>query len=123
MDMRTLSESELEVMNVIWSRGEPVSVSELLEHFSDTKGWKTTTIATFADRLIKKGFLSVEKKKNVKHYTPLISRESYDSSLARQFIDTAYNGSAVNMFVSLWEGKEISRGEIDEIRKWIDSLK
>ena len=123
MDIQTLSGSELEVMNVIWDKGAPVSVSELLEHFSDTKGWKTTTIATFAVRLINKGFLSVEKIKNVKYYTPLISRERYDSGLARKFIDTAYNGSAMNMFVSLWDGKEITREEIDEIRRWIDGLK
>ena len=123
MELQTLSEAELEVMNAIWDKRSPVSVSELLEHFSKTKGWKTTTIATFAVRLINKGFLSVEKKKNVKYYTPLISRERYESGIARKFIDTAYNGSAVNMFVSLWDGKEISREEIDEIRKWIDGLK
>lgn len=123
MEFQTLSESELEVMNAIWDKGAPVSVSELLEHFSETKGWKTTTIATFAVRLINKGFLSVEKIKNVKYYTPLISRERYDSGLARKFINTAYNGSAMNMFVSLWDGKEITREEIDEIRQWIDGLK
>jgi predicted transcriptional regulator len=123
MDIQTLSESEFDVMNAIWDKGAPTSVSELLEYFSDTKGWKTTTIATFAVRLINKGFLSVEKIKNVKYYTPLISRERYDSGLARKFIDTAYNGSAMNMFVSLWDGKEITRDEIDEIRKWIDGLK
>lgn len=122
MDIQTLSEAELEVMNAIWDKGSPVSVSELLGHFSDTKGWKTNTIATFAERLINKGFLSVEKVKNVKRYTPLISRERYDSGLARKFINTAYNGSAMNMFVSLWDGKEISREEIDEIREWIDGL-
>ncbi|MBQ9385206.1 MAG: BlaI/MecI/CopY family transcriptional regulator [Ruminiclostridium sp.] len=123
MDIQTLSDSELEVMNAIWDKDAPVSVSELLKHFSETKGWKTTTIATFAVRLINKGFLSVEKRKNVKYYTPLISRERYDSGLARKFIDTAYNGSAMNLFVSLWDGKEITREEIDEIRRWIDELK
>ena len=29
----------------------------------------------------------------------------------------------MNMFMSLWDGKEITREEIDEIRKWIDDLK
>ena len=123
MEFQTLSESEFEVMNAIWDKGAPISVSELLAHFADTKGWKTNTIATFADRLINKGFLSVEKIRNVKYYSPLISKERYESGLARKFINTAYNGSAMNMFVSLWDGNELSREEIDEIRKWIDGLK
>ena len=123
MEFQTLSESEFEVMNAIWDKGAPISVSELLVHFAGTKGWKTNTIATFADRLINKGFLSVEKIRNVKYYSPLISKERYESGLARKFINTAYNGSAMNMFVSLWDGNELSREEIDEIRKWIDGLK
>ena len=38
MDIQTLSDSELEVMNAIWDKGARVSVWERLEYFSDKKG-------------------------------------------------------------------------------------
>ena len=122
MELKTLSGSELEIMTVLWESESPMSVSELLERFALSKGWKVTTVSTFVTRLKDKGFLTVGKGRGAKVYFPSISKEQYDLSLAKNVIDTSFNGSAVSMVVSLWDGKAISREELEQLRGWIDKL-
>ena len=59
---QSLSESEMEIMRVIWDAGSPVTAAELLELFAH-KGWKIQTVSTFLSRLVEKGVLSVERRK------------------------------------------------------------
>ena len=58
---QSLSESEMEIMRVIWDAGEPVTAAWLLEVFAH-KGWKIQTVSTFLSRLVEKGVLSVERR-------------------------------------------------------------
>ena len=55
-----LSETEAELMQVIWECDHPVTSSELLRIFAEEKGkqWKGQTISTFLSRLVDKGVLS-----------------------------------------------------------------
>ena len=43
---QSLSESEMEIMRVIWDAGEPVTAAWLLEVLAH-KGWKIKTVSTF----------------------------------------------------------------------------
>ncbi len=117
-----LSDSELEVMNAIWKMDSPVSVSQLVRHFAIKKGWKTQTVSTFAARLVNKGFLTVQKIKNANFFSPKLSKADYENGLVIDLINTAYNGSVKNLFVSLVDGKAISQNELDEIRQWLSEL-
>lgn len=123
MKKQILSGSELEVMNAIWEMEAPISVSQLIEHFAAEKGWKSQTISTFAARLVGKGFLTVQKIKNANLYSPTLTKKDYENKMARDLIDTAYNGSVKNLFAALVDGNEISQSELEEIRKWLSELK
>lgn len=122
MNKQILSDSELEVMNAIWEMDSPVSISQLIERFAPKKGWKTQTVSTFAARLVNKDFLTVQKIKNTNFYFPKLSKADYENKLARDLIDTAYNGSVKNLFVSLVDGNAISQSELEEIRQWLSEL-
>ena len=43
---QSLSESEMEIMRVIWDTGAPITAAQLLELFAH-KGWKIQTVSTF----------------------------------------------------------------------------
>ena len=47
-----ISDSEWEVMNVVWSRA-PVAASDIVEELSARKGWHARTIRTLLDRLVR----------------------------------------------------------------------
>lgn len=53
-----ISETEMEIMRIIWDKGEKMTTSELAEKLPDKK---LTTISTLAGRLIDKGCLKSKK--------------------------------------------------------------
>ncbi|MCM1335947.1 MAG: BlaI/MecI/CopY family transcriptional regulator [Bacteroides sp.] len=118
-----LSEAELLVMNAVWEKGAPATVAELVAYFAETKGWKVQTVATFAGRLVEKGYLTREKGKGANTYSATLSKTAYHSRLSRRLINSAYGGSVKNMVASLLDDEGITRGELDELKRWLDGLK
>ncbi|MGI6066612.1 MAG: BlaI/MecI/CopY family transcriptional regulator [Bacillota bacterium] len=120
-NFQKMSETEMEVMQVIWEVGRPVITSELLGIFSQDKGkkWKGQTIATFLARLIEKGILMItEKNGRVNTYAPRMSPEEYRSQEAKSLLETLYDGSVKNFLATLYDGKELTKNEIAELRRW-----
>ena len=56
--MKNISESELEVMQVLWKNGESTSI-EIINEITKKKDWKNNTIMTLVSRLVKKEFVEI----------------------------------------------------------------
>ena len=62
--MELMSDSEKEIMRLIWDHGGTMTISELLDQIEQTDhDWKRTTVRTFISRLIDKGMLISHKNK------------------------------------------------------------
>ena len=68
MSISKLPNSELQVMQYIWSQNKKLSSKEIIIEMSEENGWKQTTTLTVLSRLIKKEFLSVEKIGRYSYY-------------------------------------------------------
>lgn len=110
-----ISDAELEVMKVIWSKNKPITSLDIVEAFED-KGWKKTTIGTFLTRLVEKGALSAEKQGKLYYYTPLVSQRDYRKFQTKSLISNLYGGSIKDFAVSLFEEQTISDEELKELR-------
>jgi len=120
-NFQKLSETEMEVMQIIWESAHPITSSELLDIFAKKKGkeWKGQTIATFLARLIEKGVLtSTRKHGRTNMYSPCISPEEYHSKEAKSLLEKLYEGSVKNFLATLYDGKELSKDEVTELRRW-----
>lgn len=120
-NFQKLSETEMEVMQIIWECGHPITSSELLDIFAEKKGkeWKGQTIATFLARLVEKGVLmSTKKQGRTNIYSPLISPEEYRSKEAKSLLETLYEGSVKNFLATLYDGKELTKDDVTELRRW-----
>lgn len=116
-----LSETEMEVMQIIWERGYPITSSELLGIFSEEKGkdWKGQTIATFLARLVEKGVLiSTRKQGRTNIYSPSISQEEYRSQEAKSLLEKLYEGSVKNFLATLYDGEKLTKNDVAELRSW-----
>ena len=69
-----ISDSELEVMKLLWQAGDALPVTEIREALQRSRGWEATTVKTLVSRLVSKGALLQEKRK-VFYYSPAISQE------------------------------------------------
>lgn len=119
-EFQKLSETEMEVMEVIWGLDHPVTSSELLTIFSESKGkdWKGQTIATFLARLVDKGVLLAKKQGRANSYTPRLSPNGYKKWEAQSVLDVMYKGSVKNFLATLYDGENMSKEDISDLKKW-----
>lgn len=110
-----ISDSELEVMRLLWEAGTPLPISDIRIALQQRKGWEPTTVKTLVNRLLSKEVLSQEKR-NVFFYRPLLSQEDYKQWATARLIDKLYRGSARNLVAALVNSESLSKGDIQELR-------
>ncbi|MCM3131384.1 BlaI/MecI/CopY family transcriptional regulator [Paenibacillus polysaccharolyticus] len=114
------SETELELMEVIWSCTPPVTSSELLDLFKEKgKAWKAQTISTFLSRLVDKGALTVTRQGRTNYYEPLLLPEDYKLQKTKTVLDGLYQGSVKNLVSAMYDGDKLSEEDIAELKQWL----
>lgn len=118
-EFQKVTETEMQIMEVIWEMNRPVKSNELLHLFSKTKGkeWKGQTIATFLSRLVNKGILSMERVGKSNIYTTRMSLKEYKKREAQSVLDTMYQGSVNNFLATLYDEK-VTPEELTKLQKW-----
>jgi len=111
-----ISDSELEVMKLLWQSGDAMPVTVIREELQRTKGWEATTIKTLVSRLLGKGVIGQEKR-GVYYYFPLISEKEYNGWATGRLIDRLYRGSAKNLVAALVDSRGLTQADIAELRE------
>ena len=110
-----ISDSELEVMRVLWEAGDALPIPEIRRSLQSSKGWEATTIKTLVQRLCAKGVLAQEKR-NVFYYSPLVSEQEYNDWATGDLIRRLYRGSAKELVAALVRSDGLSKSDVDELR-------
>ena len=110
-----ISDSELEVMRVLWRAGDALPVTDIRETLQKSRGWEATTVKTLVSRLVTKGVLKQEKR-GVFYYSPLISEAEYNDWATHDLISRVYHGSARDLVAALVRSDGLTQSDIDELR-------
>ena len=110
-----ISDSELEVMRVLWEAGDALPITELRQTLRERKGWEATTVKTLVQRLVGKGVLEQEKRK-VFYYRPLVSE--YGDWAVSGMVRRLFRGSAKALVATLVQSEELSDADIAELREY-----
>ena len=110
-----ITDSELEVMRVLWEAGDALPITEIRRSLQQRKGWEATTIKTLVQRLSAKGVLEQEKR-NVFYYLPLVSEQEYNDWATGDLIRKLYRGSAKELVAALVRSDGLSKSDVDELR-------
>ena len=110
-----ISDSELEVMKLLWRAEDALSSTEIREELQKTMGWGATTIKTLISRLLGKEVIAQEKRQ-VFYYRALVSEKEYNSWATGRLINRLYRGSAKNLVAALVDSDGLSPEDIDELR-------
>jgi predicted transcriptional regulator len=106
-----LGELEQAVMDVLWSRDEPVTVREVLASLSGRE-LAYTTVMTVLDRLARKGLVRRELDGRAWRYVPAASRDAFVAELMLQALDlTGDRDAALVRFA-----RSVSDPEADVLR-------
>lgn len=106
-------------MKVLWERS-PRTANEIVEILEPLTGWNPRTIRTLLNRLLKKKALRFETAGREYLYAPSVEERECVRAESQSFLDRLFGGSLKPMLVSLLEHKDLSRREIDELRKILD---
>lgn len=115
------TERELEILQVIWSSG-PSTVREINETLSVDGSIGYTTTLKLMQIMFEKGILSRTKSGKTHIYQATISREDTQKHLIDKLLDTAFQGSAMNLVMQALGNSKSSKKELDEIRDYLDKL-
>ena len=112
-----ISDSELEVMRVLWEAGDALPITEIRQTLRDRKGWEATTVKTLVQRLVAKGVLEQEKRK-VFYYRPLVSESAYSDWAVSGMVQRLFRGSAKALMATLVRSDGLSDEDIAELRDY-----
>ena len=114
-----ITDSELEVMHILWDEGRPLSFGEIRTTLEKKTEWKKSTIQTLVGRLRDKGVISTHQN-YVMLYSPTISQEEYAQSEGQHFIDKLFDGSAKNMVAALCRSGQLDESDVDELKAFFE---
>lgn len=119
------SDGELQVMELLWEgdvldeNGE-IKAIDLANIMKEKYNTSKTSAYTFFSRLIDKGAIS----RRYPNYTisVLVSREDALYNKQKEVFNKLFKGSLLNMCKTFLTNEDISKEELDEMRKLIDSF-
>jgi BlaI family transcriptional regulator, penicillinase repressor len=118
----SLTSAQYEIMAAIWDReAEGASVAEIWQAVSARRRVGRTTILNLVDRLERRGWLVRRDGEKPCHYLASLGREATADFLAGGFVDDFFAGSAANLVISLLGSKRLAAGEIDQLRRVLES--
>ena len=120
---RQLTKAEMEIMYVLWERGEGMTTHEIIEEYPEPKP-AYSTIATFLKILTNKGFIQSRKQEGGGKtfvFTPTIGREAYTNRVMKEVKSTFFGNSLKSMLSFFAKQEEVSEKDLQEIMEMIKS--
>lgn len=114
-----LSEAQIEIMNIVWDRGE-VTVADVWKAVAERRKVARNTVLTMIGRLEEKGWLERDDAGHAYRYRAALPREATLGSVVGRLVDTAFGGSVEGLVMALLHGRGVSREEAKRIRAMID---
>lgn len=119
MNAPQISDSELELMHIIWSAGGTVLYAQIMEALGKAgRSWQKNTVITLLSRLVDKGFLTVRKLGRRNEYAAAASQAEYQAVQTQALVNKLYAGSAKGLVAALIRQEAISPGDYEELRRF-----
>jgi len=115
-----LSDAEWKVMHAVWARAGEVSARDVLDVVVRETGWAYTTLKTLMDRLVEKGVLDVEVRRNVSFYRARLRKGRAVATAADDLTRRAFGGEVAPLVHHLLGSPRLSARDRAELRRLLD---
>ena len=117
-----LTEAEWDIMKVVWEK-EPCATGTVQETLAQSKDRAYSTIKTTMDRMVEKGFLEIERIRNLQLFKSRISEVDAKRGEFRKMLKRAFDGALTPMMQFLIEHEGLSKAESAQLRKLVNKAK
>ena len=112
------TESELEILQVMWKKGQ-CSVREVHEELTKNKESGYTTTLKLMQIMHEKALVERDASSKVHLYKALITREQAQSTALDKLLDTVFKGSTADLVIQALGQHRASKDEIDAIKDYL----
>ena len=109
---------ELELLKVIWERGE-ATVREVFQDVLKQRKIAYTTVLTIMGVLERKGHLTKRAGERAYVYAPAVPQDEMVKNMVDEFVGRLFNGSAQPLLVHLVGDRRIQPQELAEVEKLV----
>lgn len=120
MDIKP-TESELEILQVIWKKGE-CSVREVHEELTKNKDAGYTTTLKLMQIMHDKGLVERDTTAKTHLYRAVITREQAQQTALDKIISTVFKGSTSDLVIQALGNHRASKDEIDAIKHYLQQF-
>ena|SRR5436853_1043101 len=116
------TESELEILQVLWDRGE-ATVREVHEDLAQIKDCGYTTTLKLMQIMFEKGLVIRDDSSRTHIYQPNVSKKKTQQQLVDKMVDSLFAGSRSELVMQALGNHTPSIEELNEIQKLLDRFK
>lgn len=115
------TESELEILLVIWQKGQ-CTVRDVHEELVKSKDVGYTSTLKLMQIMHDKGLVDRDDSSRSHLYKAVFSREEAQNTALVKIIDTVFKGSTADLIVQALGQHRASKSEIDYIKNYLQNL-
>ena len=116
-----VTESELEILQVLWNKG-PSTVRDVHEELLKNKDAGYTTTLKLMQIMHEKGLVSRNTSSKTHVYTATATKKETQKSALNKIIDTVFTGSTADLVIHALGSHRASKDEIDAIKKFLNQF-
>jgi len=116
------TDSELEILQVLWEKGN-ATVREVHEELVQVKDCGYTTTLKLMQIMFEKGLVLRDDSNRTHIYQANVSREKTQKQLMDKMVDSVFSGSHSQLVMQALGAHTPSRKELEEIQQLLDSYK
>jgi predicted transcriptional regulator len=111
----SLSDLQIDVMRVLWRRGE-AGASEVAKALRGRRDLALTTVSTLLTRLEKRGLLALRREGRQLIYRPLVAESQVRRSMVSGLVGSLFGGDAQALVAHLVREDEIAADDLAAVR-------
>jgi len=114
-----LTEAEWDIMKIVWDK-EPCAAGTVQETLAPSRDRAYSTVKTTMDRMVEKGFLEIERIRNLQLFRSCISEVDARRGEFRKMLKRAFDGALTPMMQFLVEHEGLSKEQASQLRKLVE---
>ncbi len=123
MDMESVTEGELSILEIIWKQEAPTSRDIATCTYEKVSDSKMASVQKLLERLEAKGYVSRDRRDRAHRFRALISRDDFLRHRLQGLADRLCEGAIVPLVTTLLRSKQgISPQNGAQLRRLIDEL-
>jgi predicted transcriptional regulator len=108
-------------MEVLWERS-PKGSEDIAGVLQRDTGWHENTVRTLLNRLIRKGAVRAKREGRRYLYSPVLTRDAWQSQESRSLLDRVFGGRVAPLLVHFSRNEKLGAKDVAELRRLVDRL-